>query len=81
MDAYRLESEAEAEQLDLDAMLEAGPLLIEWPERIASLVPRDRIWIQLETLAEEHRQLRFKSAGRRFDTLLGELRKLLYGVS
>src|SRR5687767_15626144 len=33
MDAYRLESTLEAEQLDLDSMLAQGALLIEWPER------------------------------------------------
>jgi len=34
MDAYRLDSTPEAEELDLEAMLAQGPLLIEWPERI-----------------------------------------------
>jgi tRNA threonylcarbamoyladenosine biosynthesis protein TsaE len=33
MDAYRLDSLPEAEELDLDAMLAEGPLLVEWPER------------------------------------------------
>ncbi|HEY5902978.1 MAG TPA: tRNA (adenosine(37)-N6)-threonylcarbamoyltransferase complex ATPase subunit type 1 TsaE, partial [Anaerolineales bacterium] len=65
MDAYRLESAAEADELDLEAMLEQGPLLIEWPERIQSLMPQDRIWVQLEYLSEEQRQMRFKSTGKR----------------
>jgi tRNA threonylcarbamoyladenosine biosynthesis protein TsaE len=34
LDAYRLESVPEAEELDLDAMLEEGALIIEWPERL-----------------------------------------------
>jgi len=34
LDAYRLSGAAEAEDLDLDALLEAGPLLIEWADRI-----------------------------------------------
>src|SRR5512132_3904306 len=33
MDAYRLASPSEAEELDLDSMLAQGPRLIEWPER------------------------------------------------
>src|SRR5512134_2803036 len=34
MDAYRLDSPLEAEQLDLDSMLTRGGLIIEWPERM-----------------------------------------------
>jgi tRNA threonylcarbamoyladenosine biosynthesis protein TsaE len=79
MDAYRLESAAEADELDLEAMLEQGPLLIEWPERIQSLMPQDRIWVQLEYLAEEQRQMRFKSTGKRYDALLSHLRQNLFG--
>ncbi|HVN16023.1 MAG TPA: tRNA (adenosine(37)-N6)-threonylcarbamoyltransferase complex ATPase subunit type 1 TsaE, partial [Anaerolineales bacterium] len=50
MDAYRLDSAPEAEELDLDSMLAEGALLIEWPERMKSLIPRDRIWVNLEYL-------------------------------
>ena len=48
MDAYRLDSALEAEDLDLEAMLSQGPLLIEWPERMDGLVPPERLWIHLE---------------------------------
>ncbi|MBN2047406.1 MAG: tRNA (adenosine(37)-N6)-threonylcarbamoyltransferase complex ATPase subunit type 1 TsaE, partial [Anaerolineaceae bacterium] len=34
LDAYRLQSGFEAEELDLDTMLDTGILIIEWPERI-----------------------------------------------
>src|SRR5919106_6865884 len=53
MDAYRLDSTPEAEELDLDSMLSQGPLLIEWPERLDGLVPSERLWINLEHTAEE----------------------------
>src|SRR5215212_12114108 len=39
MDAYRLDSTSEAEELDLDTMLAQGPLLVEWPERMTALIP------------------------------------------
>jgi tRNA threonylcarbamoyladenosine biosynthesis protein TsaE len=81
MDAYRLDSVPEAEELDLDTMLAEGALLIEWPERIQSLIPSDCIWLEMEYLAEEQRQMRFKSKGKRYDALLGELRRALYGGS
>jgi tRNA threonylcarbamoyladenosine biosynthesis protein TsaE len=79
MDAYRLDSAAEAEELDLDSMLSRGPLLIEWPERVNALVPPDHLWVGLEYLAEEHRQMRLKSSGRRYDALLVGLRQSLFG--
>ena len=39
MDAYRLESGLEAAELDLDLMLGEGALVVEWPERISSVLP------------------------------------------
>src|SRR5512133_1775825 len=42
LDAYRMQSALEAEDLDLDLMLEKGPLVMEWPERIAPVLPEDR---------------------------------------
>ncbi|RPJ24145.1 MAG: tRNA (adenosine(37)-N6)-threonylcarbamoyltransferase complex ATPase subunit type 1 TsaE [Chloroflexi bacterium] len=79
MDAYRLDSAPEAEELDLDAMLAQGPLLIEWPERIDGLVPDERLWIKLEHVDEEEREMNFKAAGKRYDGLLEMLRQAAYG--
>ena len=39
LDAYRLDSVPEAEELDLDSMLAEGALIIEWPERLGNLIP------------------------------------------
>lgn len=79
MDAYRLDSTSEAEELDLDSMLAQGPLLIEWPERINGLVPDDRLWVKLEHIDEEDRQMKFKSSGKRYDNLLEIIRHATYG--
>ena len=79
MDAYRLDSTPEAEELDLDSMLAQGPLLIEWPERINGLVPNERLWVQLEHIDEEERELKFKSSGKRYDGLLEIIRHAAYG--
>jgi tRNA threonylcarbamoyladenosine biosynthesis protein TsaE len=79
MDAYRLDSTPEAEELDLDSMLSEGPLLIEWPERINGLVPDERLWIKLEHVDEEEREMTFKSTGKRYDDLLEVLRHGVYG--
>jgi len=79
MDAYRLDSVPEAEELDLEAMLAQGPLLIEWPERMDGLIPAERLWLTLEHIDEEEREMKFKSKGRRYDDLLEVLRHTAYG--
>ena len=79
MDAYRLDSTAEAEELDLDSMLEQGPLIIEWPERMQRLIPDERLWVQLEYIDEEEREMRFKSSGTRYDDLLAVIRHATFG--
>ena len=78
-DTYRVESAAEAEELDLDAMLGSGPLIIEWPERLGDLIPKERLWINLDHMAEEHRQMRFNAKGKRYDELLDDIRKSMFG--
>ncbi len=70
LDTYRLESVPEAEQLDLESMLAQGALIIEWPERLGNLIPEERLWINLEHVDEEQRQMRFHSHGARYDELL-----------
>ena len=79
MDAYRLDSTLEAEELDLDSMLAQGPLLIEWPERIDGLVPDERLWVKLEHIDEEEREMKFKASGKRYDDLLEIIRHAAYG--
>jgi len=79
MDAYRLDSAPEAEELDLDSMLADGALLIEWPERIDGLIPEEHLWIQLEHKGEEERMMKFKAVGGRYDKLIDGLRHTIVG--
>jgi tRNA threonylcarbamoyladenosine biosynthesis protein TsaE len=79
MDAYRLDSTPEAEELDLDSMLAQGPLLIEWPDRIDGLVPNERLWISLQHIDEEKREMKFRATGKRYDDLLEVIRHATYG--
>ena len=78
-DAYRLESITEAEELDLDSMMEEGALVVEWPERLGDLVPRERLWIHFEHMAEEQRQMRINAYGKRYDDLLDGIRESVFG--
>jgi len=79
MDAYRLESTPEAEELDLDSMLAQGALLIEWPERMNGLIPAERLWVNLEHIDEEEREMKFKATGKRYDELLEVIRHGTFG--
>ncbi len=81
LDTYRLESAPEAEMLDLDEMLAIGSLLIEWPERIESILPKERLWLKLEYIDEEHRRLKLTAKGKYYQNMINQLRKSAFGVS
>jgi len=81
MDAYRLESAAEAAELDLDSMLARGALIVEWADRVVSVLPDERLWVQLEYRAEEQRQMGFRAKGPRYDALLAELQGNMFGAA
>jgi tRNA threonylcarbamoyladenosine biosynthesis protein TsaE len=79
LDAYRLDSIPEAEELDLDSMLAEGALIIEWPLRINGLIPPEHLWVDLEHISEEHRQMKFHARGERYDELLDVIRHAVVG--
>jgi tRNA threonylcarbamoyladenosine biosynthesis protein TsaE len=79
LDTYRIDSTAEAEELDLDTMLAQGPLVIEWAERVKTLLPGENLWVKLEYLEEEQRLMQVTANGKRYEALLLELRQALFG--
>jgi len=81
LDAYRLSGAAEAEDLDIDALLEAGPLVIEWADRIQEALPKERLWVTLQWVDDNQRDMVFSACGGRYASLLNDLRKHIYGVS
>ncbi len=81
LDTYRLESAAEAEMLDLDEMLTSGALVIEWAERIESILPAERLWINLEYIDEEQRRLQFTARGAYYQKMIEKLRSSAFGVN
>ncbi len=79
LDTYRLSGPAEAEDLDLDALLESGPLLVEWADRVQSVLPAERLWVTLEYVDEDQRAVRLRAAGSRYEAMLAELRRQTAG--
>lgn len=74
LDTYRIESTAEAEELDFDSMLAQGPLLIEWAERVKTVLPGENLWVRMEYIDENARRLSLTACGARYQALLEKLR-------
>jgi len=79
MDAYRLESTEDAEQLDLDTQLEQGPLLVEWANRIAAALPAERLRMQLSTVDETRRHILVEPLGERYQEIARAFKAAVYG--
>ncbi len=79
LDAYRMAAASEAEDLDVNLMLERGPVVVEWPEKIDPVLPPQRIWVDLRWLADEQRGLKFSGSGERYQEMLVELRRRIFG--
>jgi tRNA threonylcarbamoyladenosine biosynthesis protein TsaE len=79
MDAYRLANAIEAEDLDLDPMLEKGALVIEWADRIKAVLPQEHLWIEMRWNADEQRGMVFLAHGPRHENLLASFRRRAFG--
>jgi tRNA threonylcarbamoyladenosine biosynthesis protein TsaE len=79
LDAYRLNSTVEGEELDLDEMLSRGCLVIEWPENIQNILPSNVLTITMRWMAEEHRGMEMSASGDEYRFILDEIRKQVYG--
>ncbi len=78
LDAYRLEDPQAVETIGFDDILDSnGPLLIEWPERIESVLPSERLWIEIEVDEAEHRLFRITAQGTVHIALVEALHKVL----
>jgi tRNA threonylcarbamoyladenosine biosynthesis protein TsaE len=79
LDAYRLNSAQEAEDLDLDRMIEGAALVVEWAERIKAALPPAHLWLKLSYIAEEQRGMVFIPEGARYEAIVSEFRRHTFG--
>lgn len=79
LDAYRLQNAEEANELDIDQMIDQGALIIEWPERIEKALPADHLQIQLKWIADEQRGMIFLAQGERYEALVDDFRRRVLG--
>jgi len=80
LDAFRLENSEEAIDLDIDAMLDQGPLLVEWADRIKEAIPENCLWINMRLINDEQRDFIVNARGDRHKTLLVRFREDIYGA-
>ncbi len=79
LDAYRLADALEAEDLDLDQMIESGALVVEWADRVRTALPQGCLWIELRWVADQHRFMLFAPHGDRAESLLVAFRRRAFG--
>lgn len=63
-DLYRLETDDELLELGLEESWTEGAAIIEWPERLGTLAPADRLEIELSALGEAGRIANITAHGR-----------------
>lgn len=81
LDAYRLQGADEAVDLDLDSMIDRGPLVIEWADRIAAALPKNRLTLKMKMISQEQRDFMIQAQGERHRELLRQFRGKIYGES
>ncbi|MBB4284992.1 tRNA (adenosine(37)-N6)-threonylcarbamoyltransferase complex ATPase subunit type 1 TsaE [Roseospira goensis] len=62
-DLYRLERPEEALELELEDAVAGGITLIEWPDRLGPLLPRDRLEVVLDVTGPTRRRATLRPHG------------------
>ncbi len=81
VDGYRLESEGDVMTAGLEDIFDSGSaIIVEWPERVAFLLPDDCLTVQLMFETPTRRRMRFNADGDRPTELLEDFKKSAFGV-
>jgi tRNA threonylcarbamoyladenosine biosynthesis protein TsaE len=79
LDLYRLHDEKELLDVDFDAYIRGeGVVVIEWADRISRAVPADALWITLQYVADERREITAEARGARYEMIIEELQRRVY---
>jgi tRNA threonylcarbamoyl adenosine modification protein YjeE len=76
-DLYRIKSVNELEELGLDEAMEAGAVLVEWPERALGYWPEERLDIGLEIVNGGRRDALLAAHGSRWARALSQIEKAM----
>ena len=63
IDCYRINKPAELKELDLEEILKnpKNIIVIEWAEKVKSILPMETIWLEFEHLGKDKRKIKIKS--------------------
>jgi tRNA threonylcarbamoyladenosine biosynthesis protein TsaE len=78
MDLYRLSDAADVVDiglLDYLARAESGVIIIEWAEKILSLLPAEHLKVDFINLSARKRNISFSAAGHKYNYLMEKIRK------
>jgi tRNA threonylcarbamoyladenosine biosynthesis protein TsaE len=73
LDLYRLDNAGDGIELgmaDYLARAQPGVMLIEWAEKVLSLLPADLLKVEFEVVSARKRRIRFSAPAGRFDRLI-----------
>ncbi|MBU0673363.1 MAG: tRNA (adenosine(37)-N6)-threonylcarbamoyltransferase complex ATPase subunit type 1 TsaE [Proteobacteria bacterium] len=77
MDLYRLSGEEELEELGFtEYMYGNGLTIIEWPDRLGSMLPKEKIEVELHFTGDSSRRATISFHGTRFDQIKQGLDKI-----
>jgi tRNA threonylcarbamoyladenosine biosynthesis protein TsaE len=74
VDLYRLETETEVDSLGIEEYIYGeGITIIEWADRMRSMLPKDRLDIKLKMKGDNDRELVFKTDSPRLQAIIEEI--------
>lgn len=77
-DFYRLDAQAQISDIGYEEfMYTDGVAVIEWPERLKRLMPREYLEIDLDMVTETTRMVRLRAHGKRYEDLMNRYRSTL----
>lgn len=75
-DAYRLTGPQEFAELGVEEYFRSeGVCLIEWADKVASVLPAERLWIDIEIVDTTRRCFTITATGQRYEHLLAQLKQ------
>jgi len=81
IDLYRLDDEGDLLAIDYDEYIRGdGVVVIEWADRIPRAVPPEALWITLQYLDAERREIAFQPQGDRSEKIVEELYRRVYNI-
>ena len=70
----------DSHSIEFDDLLDSrAVLLIEWPEKILTRLPAERLWIRMKPVDATHRTLSFQPVGEYYTALVEQLRQKVIG--